>query len=586
MVVVKYMRKLLSTIHILNRMTVLLLSFGLCAYHGMAQVSLSERLTHVLKTQDMENGLKLYNEITDSDIKQLPDSTLFDYHYLGGWLNHEKSNHPKAISHLLEAKRLCDTSQGTHFGAYMEIMDVLGDEYLELGQYENALGIYQEGIVKSTYMRTVDSQEFGLLIMGVQECYERLGWYNEIPTHLMDAWSFWNKDEKPLVTYTYYPLWCLHQFYRRYEMYDKAIQVSDMIIKFISEKGGLYHPEMANELYFRGNTLKDMGRNSEAIDIYRQGLSVLRFNHLDTCETYKTISDNLLMVLVSENRVEESHSVLNELNDYSKRTNNPKIYKNALYSAVKRYNDIGNYTQALLLNKELVSLNFSEEERAVIEKQTKTIEYNNDITIALPQLEKQFNTLSQGSDDWFDIGHKLSSAYYLSKRLDDDINVLKVLYKGCLAKSDTSSDYFFWVINNLYGSCMDTNRFEDALKYAIEKLKCLSSIPDVPEDLVYYAGNNVIAAKLRSKTLNDIDVDLENAESLCSKIFGKESILYAVYLHNKGRAYQLQGKFNEAKQWYLKSIALHTKIKGSPMNRTVKFLMETENQITDAELDF
>lgn len=568
-------------------MATLLLSFGLCAYHGMAQVSLSERLNHVLEKKDMESGLKLYNEITDSDIKQLPDSTLFDYHYLGGWLNHEKSNHPKAIFHLLETKRLCDTSLGTHSRAYMEIMCALGDEYIELGKYEDALGFYQEGIIKSMYIRTIGSQEFGNLIIGVQECYERLGWYTEIPTHLMDAWSFWNKETPPLETYTYFPLWRLRLFYDRYEMYDKAIQVSDMIINFISEKGGLYHPEMAEELYFRGSTLMNMGRNSEAIDIYRQGLSVLRFNHLDTSDKYNSILGNLLMVLVSENRVEESHSVLNELNDFGKRTNNPKIYKNALYSAIKRYNDIGNYTQALILNKELVGLNFSEEERAVIEEQTKTIEYNNDITIALPQLEKKFDSLSQGSADWFDIGHKLSSAYYLSKRLDDDINVLKLLYKGCLAKADTSSDYFFWVINNLYGSCMDTNRFEDALKYAIEKLKCLSSIPDeVPEDLIYYAVNNVIAAKLRSKTLNDIDVDLDRAESLCSKIFGKESILYAVHLHNKGRAYQLQGKFNDAKQWYLKSIALHTKIKGSPMNRTVKFLMETENQITDAELDF
>ena len=43
--------------------------------------------------------------------------------------------------------------------------------------------------------------------------------------------------------------------------------------------------------------------------------------------------------------------------------------------------------------------------------------------------------------------------------------------------------------------------------------------------------------------------------------------------------------YDEAKQNYLDAIALHTKVKGSPMAKTVQYLMETNNQITDAELD-
>lgn len=113
---VTYMR------NILNRMAVFLLSFGFCASYGMAQSSLSERLNYVIETQDIENGIKLYNEISEADLKHLTDSILFDYHYLGGYINSEIPNHEKAIVHLLEAKRLCDTSLGTHSGAYMEIM--------------------------------------------------------------------------------------------------------------------------------------------------------------------------------------------------------------------------------------------------------------------------------------------------------------------------------------------------------------------------------------------------------------------------------------------------------------------------------
>ena len=140
-----------SIINKMYRLAVLLPSV-FCTFSGMGQ-TLPEQLSHVLEVQDMEMGIKLYNEITEADLSQLPDSSLFDYHYLGGYLNSEIPNHEKAVSHLLEAKKICDKVLGTHSIGYMEIMRGLGDEYIELGQYDEALAVYQEGIVKSMYVR-------------------------------------------------------------------------------------------------------------------------------------------------------------------------------------------------------------------------------------------------------------------------------------------------------------------------------------------------------------------------------------------------------------------------------------------------
>ena len=226
--------KFLSTI---TRVAVLLPSV-FCAFSAVAQISLSERLNYVLETQDMNMGLKLYKEITDTDIKQLADSSLFNYHYLGAYINSEflpdnEKNSEKALSHFLEAKRLCETSIGVHSGDYMEIMRGLGDTYIQLGQYEDAIDIYQNGIVKSMYMRDAAPHDFGNLIIGLQECYELLGWLGEIPSHLQDAWIFWKKDFVPFETYNYYPLWSLQQFYRRYGYTDHALIVNEQIIKFI-----------------------------------------------------------------------------------------------------------------------------------------------------------------------------------------------------------------------------------------------------------------------------------------------------------------------------------------------------------------
>ena len=567
-----------SIINKMYRLAVLLPSV-FCTFSGMGQ-TLPERLSYVLEVQDMEMGLKLYNEITEADLSQLPDSSLFDYHYLGGYLNSEIPNHEKAVSHLLEAKKICDKVLGTHSIGYMEIMRGLGDEYIELGQYDEALAVYQEGIVKSMYVRNIASEAFGNLIMGVQGCYERKGWLNEIPSHLYDAWGFWAKDEEPFATYNYYPLWSLEQFYRRYKMYDKALQVSDMIIKFISEKVGAQHPEMAEELYLRGNTLVDMGRNNDAVETYYKALSILKVNKVDKDRLYGLIAGNLLMAIISTGRWSECDNILKDIKNYGGRNvNDADIYKNALFSAANRFNSKGNYAKALSLNTELLELSLSDKERTIIENQTNTIKYNRDIINALCQLEEQFQTFSQGSAEWFEAGQKLSSAYYLQKKVDKNGIVLTAMYEAIDLSKSVGLDYYLWVISNLYGLSLEKEEYQDALRYAMEKINYLNTLNDVPDNYRYNALNDLVVAKMKSNSLDGIDSDLENIEKFYRNQYGNISSEYATYLHNRGRAFQLQNKLDEAKETLLQSITLQNKLEGKPLERTVKYYMEVEHQL-------
>lgn len=567
-------------------MTILLL-FGLYTNGSMAQTSLPEKLNHVLEVQDMKEGEKLYNEIKDDDLTQLSDSSLFDYHYLGALLNSEIPNHQKTIFHLLETKRLCEMSLGIHSAVYMEIMQALGDEYMEQEQYDKALEAYQEGIVKSMSVRNISSHTFGNLIIGAQNCYERKGWLNEIPILLLDSWSFWTKDDKPFATYNYYPLWNLHQFYCRYEKYDKALQVSDSILAFIAEKVGQEHPEIAHELYFRGNTLTQMGLNLDAVDVYKKALSILEKNKKNKDELYGLIGGNLLMSLISTDIWEEYDEVLKIIKDYSKKVNKPDKYKNALFSAANSFNKIGNYAKVLELNTQLLGLDLSEEERVSINNQTKAIQYNKDVTDSIPQLEDLFKSVPIGSTEWMETGRKLSNAYYLEKEVDKNINILKTMYEAITKNLSIGANYHLWILNNLYRACFEKQKYEDALIFATEKWSYISTIPEVPEEHLFYAKNDIVAAKLKSNHLDGINEDLEMAEKLCRKVFGIESKAYSIYLHNMGRAYQLQGKFNEAKQSYLMAIALQIKKNGTgtPINSTVQYLSEIEKQITDEDFD-
>ena len=567
--------KFLST---MTRVAVLLPSV-FCAFSAVAQIYLSERLNNILETQDMNLGLKLYQEITDAEIKQLPDSSLFDYHYLGGYLNSEIPNHEKAIYHLTEAKRLCDKSLGTHSIGYMEIMRGLGDEYIELNQYEDALAIFQEGITKSMHLRNVASNGFGNLIMGVQDCYEYLGWFNEIPRHLLDAWSFWNKDDTPLVTYTYFPLWRLEQFYKRYGMYDNAISVSQLIEDFIKTKGGNTHPELAEALYMKGNILVEMNKTDDGIKAFQNGLFILQDNGMSSSELYGMLSGNLLMALISAERYEESANLLKGIQQYSVNVQKPDVYKNALYSAANRAANMGNYVKAIEYNTTLLSLHLSKEESDVIENQKSSISYNQELVESLPVLENTFTSLKIGQDDWFETGHKLSSAYYLIKDLDKNGIVLTAMYEAIDLSKSVGLDYYLWVISNLYGLSLEKEEYQDALRYSMEKINYLNTLNDVPDNYRYNALNDLVVAKMKSNTLDGIDSDLENIENYYRAKYGEMSSEYAIYLHNRGRAYQLQNKLDEAKETLLRSITLQNKLEGKPSERTFKYYMEVEQQM-------
>lgn len=158
------------------------------------------------------------------------------------------------------------------------------------------------------------------------------------------------------------------------------------------------------------------------------------------------------------------------------------------------------------------------------------------------------------------------------------------MHEVILRDSLTDSDYYLWVLNNLYGASIDNKEYIEALRFADERFRYISSKTEVPEEYLFTVQNDLIVAKLKSNHLDGIDDNLKNAEILCRKLYSEESKAYSIYLHNCGRAKQLQRKFSEAKNIYLQSIKLQIKNGGKPMNRTIQYLSETEKQMTDEEL--
>lgn len=562
------------------RRIAVLMALGIYAITAIAQNSIPAKLSHVLEVQDMDMGLKLYKEITDNDLKQLPDSSLFDYHYLGGYLNSEISNHEKTITHLLEAKRLCDTSLGTYSIGYMEIMDNLGDEYLQLEQCNEALSTYQEGIVKSMAVRNSAPQNFGNLIIGVQKCYERFGWFNEIPAHLLDAWSFWPKDEIPLKTYTYYPLWNLEQFYYRYGIYDKALSISDKIETFIISKAGDNHPELCNALYFRGNILRSTNRRKEAILTYEKAISIAKSNNIPDSELLGLLYGNILATIADDGDIEHCYELLPAIKAYGSTTNDERFYANSLYTCALHLGQSRHYHEALSVIDMIPIEGFSNDELEIINNLRKSYLQNKETLSNFDNLLLLQSQACIGSSNWYNVSYEIANGYMLQGNLRQCLKTLETIYSAYEKESTNQGASPLSLINSLLNLTTQLEQDSSFLKYALVKHDLLNSNKDLPKEYLIGNINEIIAGQLRCRLLEGIDERLNQIESYYRTQYGETSNEYAIYLHNRGRAFQLQNKLDEAKATLLRSISIQNKIAGRPMEKTFKYFMEVEKQLS------
>lgn len=573
-----------------TRVAVLLPSV-FCALWGLAQTSIQERLSNVLAGYDINAHKEMYNELLRYDITQFPDSTLFDYYLLAGGLNSHTYaeetgdssmlNPASAISHLLKAKRLCEKSLGTHSQGYMITMTGLGNEYIAGGQYEEALSFFQEGIVKSMSVRSIYSDQFANLILGIAKCYERIGWFSEVPNHYYDMWDFWNKDIEPLETYSYYPLWALQQFYSRYEMYDKAIKVGDEIEKFILSKKGDNHPALCEALYSRGNILNDLGKKEEAILVYERAVSIAKANDLINSKILGLIYGNLLLAAADVGDISKCNDLLSSIKAYGESTSDSKLYTNAVYSCARHLGQADYFEEALAFVDRIPTDGLTDDELKVITGMRDS--YNKSVEI-LSNFDNIVNSLESykvGSPEWFNISFDIAEGYMIMGNKRESFNTLESIYQAYTANPSVQEASPFYLMSCLMNLSTQLNEHSSFLKYALLKQDYLNSLNDVPQE--YFIGNinEIVVGQIRCQQVDGIDEDLRQIESYYRSHYGQISSQYAIYLHNRGRAYQLQGKYELAKKTFLESISIQNQVKGQCMGKTVRFLEEVEQQLSE-----
>jgi len=114
-----------------------------------AQHPISNALAQLLNTGDFREAKESISNYSITELAELPDSVLFDYYYLKAAIRGNDGDEIHKRAYLIEAKKLCEKSQGIHSPVYLELCWAIGNSFENSGDTLTAFEIYQAALIQS-----------------------------------------------------------------------------------------------------------------------------------------------------------------------------------------------------------------------------------------------------------------------------------------------------------------------------------------------------------------------------------------------------------------------------------------------------
>ena len=139
----------------------LVLILGLMLVNGVAysQHPISNALYQLMANGDSDMAKRSIETYSIKDLAELPDSVLFDYYYLKAAIKGNEGKENSKRKYLIEAKNLCERSQGIHSPVYLELCWTIGNSFEEEGDVLSAFKIYQAALIQSIGLYSLDDED-------------------------------------------------------------------------------------------------------------------------------------------------------------------------------------------------------------------------------------------------------------------------------------------------------------------------------------------------------------------------------------------------------------------------------------------
>ena len=513
-----------------------------CVINVYAQQDISQRINDIMYSRNTEECGILIQQIKDSDIALMPDSTLFKYYYLSAWYYYENDEIEKQIEYLVKAKDVCETRLGidNYVFVYFEIIKALGAACEFLNQNDEALLWYEEGMVKGLPYLGTDNETLQSYFKDIRnysaKIYEMKG-YKDMAMYL--------RSDNPLDYVGSFEYAC--------ELLDKAIQLYNEneyndAIKFLDE---------AKDIFRRcGNDGRDMLQ-----PLYR----------------------GYLLCYAGLGNTKEINKLLKN------QSNTMFTYGDESYLVHDMYEVISNY---ILLHYDIKTAdyyyqklckkidNHNIKDKQVIDEIGKQIQFFQEIYFQIDSLENVKTHLPLHTYEWGVTSLLQSNLLIKIKRENDANEICKQIYSMSVNLVEDPQNIHWFVLMNLADYYNQKNNFSEAERYLSEQLEWLDSNKfPLNSEVRGWVYSKLAIAYMYGEQFKKAENSINKAEQILVPVYGYQSQEYATILHNKGRLAQLNGKLDEAKQHLEKSVKIQIELEGKAMDKTTQYLDEVNHAI-------
>lgn len=519
-----------------------LVIFVCSAFSAFAQQDISQSIYDVLISKDTRDCKAIMQQINESDIVNLPDSTLFDYYYLAGWDSYENKNYGKQIEYLEKAKDVCETRLGidNNVLVYFEIIKALGEACENLNKDDEALLWYEEGIIKGFPYLDTEVEPLKTYLNEIRDnsadIYEKKG-YNDIAEYLRKKKPF---DYIGSIDYANELLRdALNLCYEN--KCNDAIKLLEEA-KDIFNKSGNKGKEMLGPLYrVYLQCYAFMGDKKKINDLLHTKSKIMFYNGTDSyliSDMHEVIATFIL-----------THYDINTAEFYYQKLSKKIDNKNPKDST--EVAEIG-----------------------------KTISFFKNTYSLIDRLENEKTAVQEYSYEWGIASLQQANLLINIQRYDDANEICEQIYTSSVALKDDPQTLHWAVLMNLADYNLQNKNFTQAERYLREQMMWLDSqkIPlDAEERGWIY--NKLGIACLNERLFSKGKEMLTKAEQILLPIYGEQSQECATIFHNKGRLAQLEGNLDEAKLLLEKSAKIQIEVSGKVGAKTSQYLDEVNHEI-------
>ena len=511
------------------------------AFSAFAQQDFSKQINDVLSSLDKEKGKMLMQQIKDSDIANMSDSTLFEYYYLAGWYSYVNENFENQIDYLVKAKEICETKLGINKNVFMyfEIIKAIGEACEELDKDDEALLWYEEGLIKGLPYLETDDGTLQSYLMDIRtyiaDIYENKG-YADIAKYL--------RGSKPLD-------------------YEGSFEYAfDLMMR-------------AEDLNLEGQSIAAIELLDEAKRIFKRygqdGNDMLQplYRRYLRCYTSLGYYDKIDKLLKTKKYMFQGENESYLIYDMSEIINICLFTHHDIKAATKYYE---------YLTKEYDKSN--EEDYKTIINLGNNLNYYADIYNKIDSLEHCRASLTSDDYNWGIFSFQLSNLLIKVGRQKEGNEICENVYNMSSKLKDDPQNLHWFILMNLADYYNQIKELNKAERYLKEQLSWLDS-KKIPADTEErgWVYNKLGIAYLNGKLYKEGSNMLIKAEKILLPIYGHQSQEYATILHNKGRLAQLEGKFDEAKQYLEEAVKIQIELDGKAMDRTTQYLDEVNHSI-------